>query len=126
MFGDLPPSSSHARLRFDCAAYCMISLPTAVEPVNAMQSTSRCSASSLPGSPAPGTTLNTPAGMPASYASCATRIAVSGDFSDGFSTTLLPAASAGPNFHAAIRIGKFHGTTAATTPTGSRVTRPTR
>ena len=37
--------------------------------------------------------------------------------------TLFPAASAGPNFHAAIRSGKFHGTTTPTTPSGSRVIR---
>jgi hypothetical protein len=62
--------------------------------------------------------------MPASKASCARRIAVSGDFSEGLSTTLLPAAKAGPNFHDDIRIGKFYGTTAATTPIGSRVKVP--
>ena len=33
----------------------------------------------------------------------------------------LPAASAGPIFQAAMISGKFHGTIAATTPTGSRV-----
>ena len=33
------------------------------------------------------------------------RSAVSGDFSLGLSTTLLPAASAGPSFHAAMIIG---------------------
>ncbi|MNT93122.1 hypothetical protein D3C72_2345260 [compost metagenome] len=63
--------------------------------------------------------------MPASLASAARRMAVSGDFSDGLTITALPAASAGPNFQLAIRIGKFHGTTAATTPMASRVTRPT-
>ncbi|MNH46358.1 hypothetical protein D3C79_1091120 [compost metagenome] len=52
------------------------------------------------------------------------RMAVSGDFSDGLSTTELPVASAGPSFQQAISSGKFHGTMAATTPTGSRVTRP--
>ncbi len=36
----------------------------------------------------------------------------------------MPAASAGPSFQQAISSGKFHGTMAATTPTGSRVTRP--
>jgi hypothetical protein len=50
------------------------------------------------------------------------RIAVSGDFSEGFRMKELPAASAGPIFHAAMMSGKFHGTTAATTPIGSRVT----
>ena len=52
------------------------------------------------------------------------RIAVSGDFSDGFKITLLPVASEGPSFQHAIIIGKFHGTMAATTPTGSRVIMP--
>ncbi len=37
--------------------------------------------------------------------------------------TLLPAASAGPIFQAVIISGKFHGTMAATTPSGSRSTR---
>ncbi|MNX98296.1 hypothetical protein D3C86_1307020 [compost metagenome] len=62
--------------------------------------------------------------MPASTASRAMRMAVSGDFSDGLSTTELPLASAGPSFQQAISSGKFHGTMAATTPIGSRVTRP--
>ena len=50
------------------------------------------------------------------------RIAVNGDFSDGFRMNELPAASAGPIFQAAMMSGKFQGTIAATTPTGSRVT----
>ncbi|MCY1304763.1 hypothetical protein D9M70_545320 [compost metagenome] len=74
--------------------------------------------------PKPGSTLNTPFGMPASMASWATRMAVSGDFSDGLRITELPVASAGPSFQQVISRGKFHGTMAATTPTGSRVTRP--
>jgi hypothetical protein len=74
--------------------------------------------------PKPGNTLNTPGGMPASIASSARRMAVSGDFSEGFSSTLLPIASAGAIFHEAISIGKFHGTIAAITPSGSCVTRP--
>ena len=87
-----------------------------------MQSTSMCSASAWPAVwPKPGSTLNTPSGMPASAASSASRIAVSGDFSDGFRMNELPAASAGPIFHAAMISGKFHGTIAATTPIGSRV-----
>jgi hypothetical protein len=45
---------------------------------------------------------------------------VSGVHSAGFSTTALPAASAGANPHAAIVIGKFHGTMMPTTPSGSR------
>ena len=59
--------------------------------------------------------------MPASDASAAMRIAVSGDFSEGLRTSELPAASAGPIFQAAMISGKFHGTIAPTTPIGSRV-----
>jgi hypothetical protein len=29
MFGDLPPHSSQTRFMFDCAAYCIMSLPVA-------------------------------------------------------------------------------------------------
>ena len=58
--------------------------------------------------------------MPASSASAAKRRAESGVSSAGFSTTVLPAASAGPSFQAAIASGKFHGTIRPTTPTGSR------
>ena len=38
--------------------------------------------------------------------------------SAGLSTTQLPAANAGASFHAAIRIGKFHGMICPTTPSG--------
>ncbi len=50
-------------------------------------------------------------------------MALSGDFSDGLSTSELPAAMTGPIFQAAMIIGKFQGTMAPTTPIGSRVTR---
>jgi hypothetical protein len=77
-----------------------------VLPVKPMASTSMCSASASPASPPyPGTTLNTPGGMPASMASSARRSAVSGLFSLGLSTTELPAPSAGPSFQAAMIIG---------------------
>ena len=36
---------------------------------------------------------------------------------------LYPALKAGPNFHDANKIGKFHATTAPTTPTGSLTTK---
>jgi len=39
--------------------------------------------------------------------------------SDGFHTTVLPAASAGASFHVASINGEFHGVIAATTPNGS-------
>ncbi len=39
--------------------------------------------------------------------------------SAGFSTTALPAASAGASFCASLAIGEFHGVIAAITPSGS-------
>ena len=51
--------------------------------------------------------------------------AVSGVSSAGLSTTVLPAASAGASFHAAIVSGKFHGVISPTTPSGSRKVMPT-
>ena len=49
--------------------------------------------------------------------------AVSGVSEAGLSTTLHPAASAGPIFRVAMAAGKFHGVTSTDTPTGCRVTR---
>ena len=120
MFGDLPPSSSVTRLIVS-AAPVAIWRPTSVEPVNAIFATSGCSTSRCPQvRPGPTTTLTTPSGRPASSASSAKRSAVSGVSSAGLSTTVFPAASAGPSFQAAIVSGKFHGTISPTTPSGSR------
>ncbi len=47
------------------------------------------------------------------------KSAVSGVSSAGFSTTVQPAANAGASFQAIIRVGKFHGMIAPTTPTGT-------
>ena len=99
----------------------MMRLPTGVEPVNAILSTSGWAARASPAiAPGPGTTLTTPAGNPASMISSPSRSAVSGVCSAGLNTTVFPAASAGPSFQAAISSGKFHGTICPTTPTGSR------
>ena len=70
-----------------------------------------------------GTTLNTPAGTPASIASCAAASAESGVSSAGFATMAHPAASAGATLRISMALGKFHGVIAAHTPTGSRVTK---
>ena len=48
MAGLLPPSSTVTFLRLESADACMIFLPTAVEPVNAILSTSMCMASAWP------------------------------------------------------------------------------
>ena len=64
--------------------------------------------------------LSTPGGRPASSASSPIRSADSEVSSAGFITMVQPQASAGASFHIPIISGKFHGTIAATTPTGSR------
>jgi hypothetical protein len=98
----------------------MIDLPTSVDPVKHTLRTAGCVTNRCPTTlPLPGSTVNTPSGSPASSASSPSRIAVSGVSSAGFSTTVLPAASAGPKPQAAIGIGKFHGTMIPTTPSGS-------
>ncbi len=122
IFGVLPPHSRLTRFMLDSPEYLMKNLPTSAEPVKATQSTSMWRPRAWPAvSPKPGSTFSTPSGTPASAASSAARIVVSGVCSAGLTITELPAASAGPIFQAAIMSGKFHGTTAATTPTGSRV-----
>ena len=66
-----------------------------------------------------GRTLTTPSGTPAWASTSATSSAVSGVSSAGLSTTVHPAASAGPILRVAIAAGKFHGVTRTATPTGS-------
>ncbi len=103
------------------AAASAIPRPTSVEPVNATFATSGCSTRRCPQTrPGPDTTFTTPAGMPASSAIRSNSSAVSGVSSAGFSTSVLPAASAGAIFQAAIVSGKFHGVISPTTPSGSR------
>src|SRR5277367_1179363 len=122
IIGDLPPSSSDTRLTVSVALL-LISLPTSVEPVNAILSTPGCATRAAPVvSPSPVRILTTPGGKPASRISSPKRSADNSVCSAGFSTQVQPAASAGPSFHAAMASGKFHGTICATTPTGSRAT----
>jgi signal transduction histidine kinase len=70
--------------------------------------------------PKPGTMFRTPGGRPASSAARPSHNAVSGVSSAGLSTMVQPHARAGAIFHTAFMRGKFHGTTTATTPTGTR------
>ena len=65
-------------------------------------------------------TLKTPSGIPASVTSFASSSAVTGVWSLGLVTIVHPAASAGASFQLKSSSGEFHGTMAATTPTGSR------
>ena len=118
--GLLPPSSRLTRLQPTAAAI-MIFCPTARLPVNESLSTIGWLISASPvGSPGPVTTLSTPAGSPASSISAASRSTANVAYSDGLSTIVQPAASAGATFWANSGSGAFHGITAPTTPTGSR------
>ena len=95
--GDLPPSSSDRRFMLPPAAF-MIFRPVPVSPVNVTLSTSGWAASGAPAvGPYPVTTLTTPGGKPTSAITCISRRADSGVCSAGLSTTVFPAASAGPS-----------------------------
>src|SRR5262249_28302608 len=105
---------------FEPPASCMMVRPVAVDPVNDNMFTSQCIASAAPAVvPSPGTTFSTPSGTPASSASSASFNAELGASSEGFSTIVLPAASAGPNLNTALTVGKFQAVMAPTTPRGS-------
>ena len=70
--------------------------------------TPACSTTNEPTSRAPVTMFTAPGGRSASSMIFARRSAVSGVVSAGLSTQVLPAASAGASFHAAMSSGKFH------------------
>ena len=75
--------------------------PAAVEPVNDIMSIPGCSDIASPTTgPVPLTRLKTPAGRPTSCNTSASTKAFSGATSEGFSTTVQPAASAGATFAA--------------------------
>ena len=119
MFGDLPPSSMVVRLKCR-AAVSLMRRPVASEPVKATLATSGCSTSGMPTSlPKPVTTLTTPGGKPASAISFMNSSVDTEVNSEGFTTTVLPAASAGASLNARISSGEFHGQIATQTPRGS-------
>ena len=68
----------------------------------------------------PVTTLTTPAGSPAAESTSAKATVEAGQCSEGLTTTVFPAASAGASFQVSSSSGEFHGVMAPTTPTGSR------
>ena len=120
MFGDLPPSSSVIFLSVSAAPF-MIALPVQVSPVNAILSMPGCSTIACPSfAPGPVRTFSTPGGRPTSIAISPSASAVSGVWLAGLTMMVLPHASAGAIFHTAMSSGKFHGTIAAQTPSGSR------
>ena len=123
MLADFPPSSSVSEMPRPASAAWM-SLPTPVEPVKAILSMSGSRTSAAPATPSPGRIETTPGGSSASWRISASSSAVSGVVSAGFSTAVLPAASAGASFQAAISSGKFHGTICPATPSGSTARPP--
>src|SRR3954471_20774777 len=93
---------------------------TGVEPTNEIALTSGCSSSASTATLSPCTTLKTPSGTPACWSSSATYTEADGSFSDGFSTNVLPQASAGPHIHIGTIAGKLNGVMPASTPRGCR------
>src|SRR6185437_1125432 len=120
--GAFPPSSSDNFLIEP--AHCAIKiLPTSVEPVNESFRTARFEVSSAPISfSGPVTTLRTPFGTPARAPNSASASAEKGVCAAGLTTTVHPAANAGPIFRVIIASGKFQGVIQATTPTGCLMT----
>jgi len=122
MKGALPPSSSDSFLSVG-AHWAASRRPTSVEPVKVSLRTSGLAVSSAPmGRAPPVSTLNTPAGTPARWASSAMARALSGVWVAGFTMMVQPAARAGATLRVIMAAGKFQGVMAAHTPTGSRVT----
>ena len=78
------------------------------------------STSASPAARAPVTTLMVPGGMPASSARRTSSKAEAEVTSEGLSTTVLPAASAGAQLMMVRKVGEFQGTITPITPSGSR------
>ena len=103
----LPPSSSSRRFMSRPATSPM-RFPTTVEPVKLTMSTCGEATRAAPASaPLPVRTLTTPGGIPASTTASAKRSTASGSCGAGFTTTVLPIASAGPTFPAMFTSGKL-------------------
>ena len=80
--------------------------PTAVLPVKLTMSTTGADTRASPHSGVdPTTTLTTPGGKPASFIASTIAITPSGSCGAGFTTTVLPMASAGPILPATLFIG---------------------
>ena len=65
------------------------------------------------------TTLTTQGGKPTDSTTFMNSRVDAEVYDDGFTTTVLPAASAGASFQVRSSSGEFHGTIQATTPNGS-------
>ena len=107
------------------AACSPIFTPTWVEPVKLTQSTSSESTNAAEeAGPFPLTRLTTPGGKPTSLRMRTSSTMASGSCGAGFTTTVLPAASAGATFPAMLTMGKLYEVMQATTPSGWRFTMP--
>ncbi len=121
--GLLPPSSSATCLR--CApplAMRPMLRPTGVDPVKVTRPGTGCSTKASPISlPGPTTTLNSPAGSPASSKIRASSSPPQTGVSlAGLTTTALPSARAGAMERWVRCSGKFHGLITPTTPMALR------
>lgn len=94
----------------------MIRRPVAVDPVNITLSMSGWEASRAPTSRPPETAMSASAGR-ASFSTSTRARTLSGVYSDGLTTTVLPIRRAGASCQTAIMSGQFHGPIAPTTPT---------
>ena len=96
-------------------------VPTSVDPVKLIMSTSVDSTSAAAGAAsAELTRLTTPGGNPTSSRMRTSSTTVRGSWAAGFTTTVLPMASAGATFPAMLTSGKLYEVMQATTPTGWR------
>ena len=120
IIGSLPPSSSSTGVS-RAAARSITRRPVSGEPVTHTMST--WSTRAAPVAPAPMTTCSRSRGSTRFIASTA-RLTPSGASSDGFTTTALPARSAGMVSPRARLSGAFHGLMTPTTPRGLNTTRP--
>ncbi len=91
---------------------------TGVEPTKLIAFTRPSCSSVSTASRSPLTTLSTPGGSPASAASRAIYSAAEGTRSEGFSTKVLPQATAIGHIHSGTIAGKLNGVMPATTPSG--------
>src|SRR5687767_625280 len=118
MLGFFPPSSSDNFLNIGAAVEAIF-FPVTVPPVKEIATTSGCSTRAWPAfAPSPWITFSTPFGSPASMQSCENRKAVIGVSSEGFATTVQPAANAGAIFQVNRYSGRFQGEIQPATPTG--------
>src|SRR5699024_764209 len=119
MLGLFPPSSKVTGEKLEIA-FLPTERPVSVPPVKATLSISLCFDRGSPTfSPYPVTTFNTPGGKPTSSKSLENSIIEADVFSEGFTTTVFPAAIAGANLNVVRSSGEFQGANAATTPKGS-------